>query len=102
MAEQPLATLIHISDLHFGPTLENSERHFHRVFAGTIAQGMYPHDYAIARALALSIRALIENRVAHGVPVVVVHTGDLTRMGKPNLRCLAEVTHLCFPKLTTA
>jgi hypothetical protein len=44
-------------------------------------QGIYGHDFAIAEALSLRIGQLIEDRRERGVPVLVVHTGDLTAHG---------------------
>ncbi|MBL8173378.1 MAG: metallophosphoesterase [Bryobacterales bacterium] len=80
--ELPVARVVHLSDLHFGDQFENREEWWHEVFARTPLQGRYRHDYAAAVSLRLILEEIRADAAAHGVPLVVVHTGDLTAAGK--------------------
>lgn len=78
-----LATLIHISDLHFGSKLGNDESALRKFLASLpLVTGLYPHSFQVARSLSVRIRQIIENRKAAGVALCVVCTGDLTRGGE--------------------
>jgi hypothetical protein len=81
-SEAPLAAIIHISDLHFGSVFHNRERWFHRMLKETPVQGCFPHDYQVAQALNHLIHLLVKEYREQQTPLVVVHTGDLTRAGK--------------------
>ena len=78
----PFAALIHISDLHFGSIFHNRERWFHKLAKKTPFQGFFPHDYQIAQALSQIITMLAKKYRERKTPVVVIHSGDLTRAGK--------------------
>ena len=78
----PVAALIHISDLHFGSIFHNREHWFHRIAAKTPFQGLFPHDCQIAQALSHVINNLAQKYSVKNTPVVVIHSGDLTRAGK--------------------
>lgn len=73
----PLASLIHISDLHFGRAFSKS-RLREKAFSPF---GVCVHSYQASRALALRIGQIVRNRTARQVPTCVVVTGDLTRSG---------------------
>ena len=83
MSETPLATVIHISDLHFGPSIFNRRTTFKKLVSRTPLQGRFPHFYEVARALAREVRRIVADRKKRRIPAMIVHTGDLTRTGEP-------------------
>jgi 3',5'-cyclic AMP phosphodiesterase CpdA len=99
--ESPLATVIHISDLHFGPSIYNQLSIFKKLVSQTPLQGRFPHSFEVARALAIEIRRILADREKRGVPVIIVHTGDLTRAGEPE-ELLVGATFLHSAHLTGA
>ncbi len=81
MSATPVATIVHLSDLHFGDQLENREEWWHEFFGGTPLQGRFTHDYQAVQSLQLVIREICDHRAAADVPVLFVHSGDLTANG---------------------
>ncbi len=80
---EPLGTLVHISDLHFGNKFTADEKLMKRMLASLpFAQGLCGHSYQAARALALRVNQIIHDRRSKKIPVCVVFTGDLTRSGE--------------------
>ncbi len=83
MSDGLLATLIHISDLHFGCDFTADETVWKQGLALIPgAQGLFRHSYQAARALAQRVNQIIADRRAEGVPICVAFTGDLTRGGE--------------------
>lgn len=81
--KQLLATVIHISDLHFGDKFTTDETKFKRLLASLpYLQGTCAHSYQAARALAIRVNQIIENRINRNIPVCVAFTGDLTSSGE--------------------
>jgi len=81
--DEPLATLVHISDLHFGNKFTADERVLKRLLAMLpYVQGVCGHSYQATRALAFRINQIVRNRKERKIPVSVVFTGDLTRSGE--------------------
>jgi hypothetical protein len=81
-SDLPLATLVHISDLHFGNQFTTDESLFRKLVASIpLVQGVCVHSYQAACALSLRVRQILENRKEGNVPICVVFTGDLTRGG---------------------
>jgi 3',5'-cyclic AMP phosphodiesterase CpdA len=79
----PLATLIHLSDLHFGSEFTTDETFFKWLLACIpFAQGASAHSYQAARALSIRVRQILQDRARRGVPVCVVFTGDLSGRGQ--------------------
>src|SRR5262245_25646117 len=86
---QRLATLIHISDLHFGKIFKTEAGLIKSLLVdvpmlGEYFQGSYQHSYIAARALARRINQIIRDEKTGGHPVCVVFTGDLTSRGEEN------------------
>ncbi len=82
----PLATLVFLSDLHFGKIFWNQTRWIHEVAAAAFPrfQALYPHCYEAACALAVCVNnSILEKRMYYRIPTVVLHGGDLTRAGYP-------------------
>ena len=78
----PIATIVHISDLHFAKTFTTDEtlfRHWLSKIPGV--QGAFGHSYQAAGALAARVIQVVTNRREHGVPVCVAATGDVTYRG---------------------
>jgi len=79
---KPLATLIHISDLHFCDKFTNVETRFKKLLAKLpFLRGTFAHSYQATRALSIRINQILKDRKDTGVPTGVVFTGDLTRGG---------------------
>lgn len=77
-----LATLIHISDLHFGHRFTTDETLFKELLANIpFLKGVYTHSYQATRALSIRINQILTDRKGNNIPGVVVMTGDLTRGG---------------------
>lgn len=83
-ARNPLATLVHLSDLHFGETFYSQQSWYKQVTR------RLPHDTAIAAALSRALRGsevnpnikgILNDRFERRIPTVVLHTGDLTCSG---------------------
>lgn len=83
-SEIPLATLVHISDLHFGETFHSKHSWWKE------KTRRLPHDMGIAARLSwilrgaegnAHIKGILNERFARNIPTVVVHTGDLTSGG---------------------
>ncbi len=83
MNETPLATVIHISDLHFGSSIYNQLSTFKKLASRTPLQSRFPHSFEVARALSNEVRRIAADREKRGIPLTIVHTGDLTRIGEP-------------------
>ena len=82
---EPITTLLHISDLHFGDRFITHETRFKRRLAFLpFVQGLYTHSYSVASALALRANHILTNRKAKPIPSCVVFTGDLTHGGAEN------------------
>ncbi|MFN7938597.1 MAG: metallophosphoesterase [Bryobacteraceae bacterium] len=81
MSDNPIARIIHLSDLHFGDQLANREEWWHKL-AAPLVQGLYVHDYQAVCALERILYEITEQATASNVPLLVVHTGDLTAGGK--------------------
>ena len=82
----PICTLVHISDPHFGSSFViDGESSWRRIAARIPGirhiTASYPHGYQAAGALALAVRSIVRERKERGVPAVVIHTGDLTAGG---------------------
>lgn len=99
MPDLPIARIIHLSDLHFGDQLENREQWWHKHLAATPLQGRYTHDYTAAISLQRILHEITQQAQDAGVPLILVHTGDLTAngaepefsVGQSFLRTLGEV-----------
>jgi 3',5'-cyclic AMP phosphodiesterase CpdA len=77
-----LATVIHISDLHFGQRFTTDETLFREILANIpFLKGVYTHSYQAARALSIRINQILADRKRSNIPSVVAMTGDLTRGG---------------------
>lgn len=74
-----LATIIHVSDLHFGSTFRALTR-WRRALDSIPAR--HPHSPEVAVDLAQAVKSLAARRHAQKIPVAIVHTGDLTQSGK--------------------
>ena len=79
---QQLATLFHISDLHFGNQFFNNITFFKKIQSATPLKGFFVHDYQVACALANRINDIKIDRKDNNIPCGVVFTGDLTASGK--------------------
>jgi 3',5'-cyclic AMP phosphodiesterase CpdA len=82
----PICTLVHVSDLHFGASFViDGGAAWRRLVARTVllrqVTGYFPHGYQAAGALAVAVRQIIRDRNGRGIPTVVVHSGDLTASG---------------------
>ena len=77
-----LATIIHISDPHFGEKLRTRKNIFKKVASYTRLQSLMPHDYDTTWALSEIIRQILKDRKNSNVPAGVVLSGDLTCNGK--------------------
>lgn len=82
MSDHPIARILHISDLHFGKKLQNREKLWHKLASRTLIQATYHHDYQATRALQRIFHEIITATEAAAVPLLIVHTGDLTSSGK--------------------
>ena len=74
-----LATLIHISDTHFGSQFTTEEGTWKKL---TTLRGLQVHSYQVARSLAIRVKQIFSDREDIRIPVCVVFTGDLTSSGK--------------------
>lgn len=82
----PVCTLVHISDPHFGSGFVVDGEARWRRFVSRVPglrhiAGMFPHGYQSAVAAAVAVRQILRDRKARGISAVVVHTGDLTAAG---------------------
>lgn len=78
-----LATLVHLSDLHFSEIFTNDEHKYKEHLASLpFVKGTCTHSYVTARALANRVNQILKDRKKIGVPAGVVFTGDLTSSGK--------------------
>ncbi|MCC6539999.1 MAG: metallophosphoesterase [Bryobacterales bacterium] len=82
----PICSIVHFSDPHFGARFVNDDESWWaklipRLPVANQLTGLFPHSYSHACALALAINQIVRHRAAHGIDVVVVHTGDLTATG---------------------
>jgi 3',5'-cyclic AMP phosphodiesterase CpdA len=84
-AGYPLATIIQISDLHFGAKFTNEESWFRQNISSKIPfyPGAFPHSYQRACALANRVKQIVLRRIAARIPTAVAITGDLTQTGAP-------------------
>lgn len=84
MSDNPIARIVHLSDLHFGDQLENREKWWHKLGAQTPIKNLYTHDYQAIQALDRILYEITEQATASDVPLLLVHTGDLTASGRQN------------------
>lgn len=78
----PLATIIHTSDLHIAGKLKNDETELKAALAQLpFVKGIYAHSYHAAGALANTLQEIFANRSKCNVPLVLIVSGDLTRLG---------------------
>lgn len=81
--EKLIATLIHISDLHFGDKFTTDETLLKKLLMLVpFLRGTYAHSYEAARALAVRVNQILKNRKEKEIPAGVVFTGDLTSSGE--------------------
>jgi 3',5'-cyclic AMP phosphodiesterase CpdA len=82
----PLATVIQVSDLHFGEKFTNEEGWWRRNVSGRIPtyRGLFPHSFQRVVALSIRVKQVVSRRRQDNVPTVVAITGDLTRGGAPS------------------
>ena len=78
----PIATLFHISDLHFGNQFFNKITSLKKIQSATPLKHFFIHDYQIACSLGKRINKIIADRKDNDIPCCVVFTGDLTSSGK--------------------
>ncbi len=80
---EPLATLIHISDLHFGDRITTDETTFKWLLACLpYLQGGCAHSFQAAQALAIRVRQILQGRTSRRISACVVFTGDLSAAGR--------------------
>lgn len=77
----PIATLVHISDLHFDNKFITNPNLLKKICSKTQFRGILPHCYVSATALSGRIIEILNDRKSVNVPVGVVFSGDLTRSG---------------------
>lgn len=79
-----IATLIHISDLHFRDKFVNEATLFQKQLVRRISpwKGTCAHSYQTAMALSTQVNEILKERKEKGIPAGVVFTGDLTSSGK--------------------
>src|SRR5713226_3423892 len=81
--ENPIASVIHISDLHFGEHIGNDESTLTRIQKGVPSLGgLLPHSYQACRALAIRINQILKDRKQASIIAGVIFTGDLTSSGE--------------------
>jgi 3',5'-cyclic AMP phosphodiesterase CpdA len=83
--EDPLCSLIHFSDPHFGKSISNQGSVWHKIAAQLpvikLVTGLYTHSFDAAAGLARIINRILDDRARRGIPTAVIHTGDLTATG---------------------
>lgn len=82
MLNKQIATLFHISDLHFGNQFFNNITFLNKIQSATPLKNFSIHDYQVACALANRINSIKIDRKDNDIPCGVVFTGDLTASGK--------------------
>lgn len=81
--EKNIATVVHISDLHFTDKFRTDESRFKKLLANLpFLKGTYAHSYQAARALANRVKKILRDKKQNRVPVCIVFTGDLTSCGE--------------------
>jgi 3',5'-cyclic AMP phosphodiesterase CpdA len=81
--ESPLATLIHVSDLHFGSHFTSDETRWVQLASNLpLVQALLGHSYQAVRALAIRVNGILSNRRVAGITTCVIFTGDLTSRGE--------------------
>lgn len=81
--EKNIATIVHISDLHFRNKFTTDESRFKKLLANLpLLKGTYAHSYQAARSLANRVNKILKDKKQNRVPVGVVFTGDLTSSGE--------------------
>lgn len=87
MNNNVLATILHISDLHFSKKIETDETQFKQHLAtislGNVVsiQDIYGHGFLASYALSNLYKLVKKNRQQKCIPFGVVLSGDLTRKG---------------------
>jgi hypothetical protein len=81
--EKLLASLIHISDLHFCDKFTNDESTVKQYLSNIPKlQGAMAHSYQAAGSLSIRVNQILNDRKDNKIPAGVVFTGDLSRRGE--------------------
>jgi 3',5'-cyclic AMP phosphodiesterase CpdA len=78
--KRPIASIIHISDLHFSSKFTTDEGEF--IEQHVQPKGIHSHSYQAAVSLSIRVNQILQNRKRHKIPTVVIVTGDVTRIGR--------------------
>lgn len=83
---RPIATLVHISDLHFGNNFSTDETILKKFIAilpvVRYYRGLYTHSFKAVRAMENKVNQILKQRKDEKIPSCVVVTGDLTSSGE--------------------
>lgn len=88
VANDVLATILHISDLHFSRKIDTDKSKLKTYLAsislpgGLDAKDLYGHGFSAAFALSNLFKKIQTNRRKEKIPLGVVVSGDLTRSGE--------------------